>query len=61
MTPVSHPTHTHTHTHTQDKGPVGILCLAEYESCHKTEGKEWKKPNTFLLEKGKVNKVIYII
>jgi len=45
--------------HLQDKKPVGILCLPDYDSCHKADNKEWKKPHTFILDKGNVR--VYII
>lgn len=55
--------HSHTypplHMHLQDKKPVGILCLPDYDSCHKADNKEWKKPHTFILDKGNV--CVYII
>ena len=41
--------------HTQDKKPVGIVCLPDYESCHKAEAKVWKKPNAFVLDRGNVS------
>ncbi len=39
----------------QDKKPVGILCLPEYQSCHKADSKECKKSNSFVLGKGSVS------
>lgn len=36
-----------------EKKPVGILCLPEYEACYKVDpSKEYKKPNTFVLDRG---------
>ena len=44
----------------QDKKPVGILCLPEYQSCHKADNKESKKPNSFVLDRGLVSYVGYL-
>lgn len=39
----------------QDKKPVGIVCLPDYESCHKAEAKIWKKQHSFMLDRGNVS------
>lgn len=43
----------------QDKKPVGIVCLPDYESCHKAEVKVWKKQHSFMLDRGNVSCVYY--